>query len=154
MIDSNFVDSFRRAILRKEKITKALERYTFAATRDLDRAKLAGSALQIKVAEKRHREITSTVSEIQDLASEIESGESADFLQQLIYGEEEEKQMREAAKQEMIKGREDLLRQLEEFYPNLSTKTSENQQTGKGKGRFKHFSLQPPKKIPRGWIQE
>ena len=73
------------------------------------------------------------MSEIQDLTSEIESGESADFLQQLIYGEEEEKQMREVAKQEMTKRREDLLHQLEEFYPNLSTKTSENQQTEKGK---------------------
>ena len=93
--------------------------------------------------------ITSSVLEIQDLTDEIDPLQEPDFMQQMIYRKEEEKQMRDTTKQDNAERRQYLLHQLE----GLNAKT-QKQQTRKGKGEFKHFSLQSPKKIPRGWIQE
>ena len=127
--------SVEEALQQRADIEKRLDEFKEKAKQDTEEALKWGDAEAIKKADYNWRIVTSAVDDIRE-----ENGffNEPSLVDQVIYGEEEEKKRRDRAREAHERRLDKLWRQLKDMYPN---------QQGKG-------SKPPIWQKPRGWIQE
>jgi flagellar biosynthesis/type III secretory pathway protein FliH len=130
--------SFKEALEQQAEIEKTLEQFKQKAKQEMEQALKEGNEDAIKEADYKWKIVTRSIEDIRQEDNFLNSADLPDWLQQLIYGQEEEKKARSRAREDSNRRRDKLYRQLERMYPN---------QRGQGS---KSLVWQKP----RGWIQE